>query len=218
MVAFCVVMWDDCLMSCMICVLSVVCNGVHCSADRQYNRQSRTYSLALRWRHNERDGVSNHQPHDCLLSRLFWRRSKKSSKFRVTGLCEGNIRGLVKSPHKGLVTRKMFPFDDIIMVYSLLPPGNWPNFTWIKKTETKGTGKQKPGGGKPQRNNRAQRTDHYTTSTTDCKNKCQNKHQRIMPENWKTKLETQKANYRTTKNNWWTQRDNYKTQKYNYWN
>ena len=25
----------------------------------------------LQWRHNERDGVSNHQPHDCLLNRIF---------------------------------------------------------------------------------------------------------------------------------------------------
>ena len=25
----------------------------------------------LQWRNNERDGVSNHQPHDCLLNRLF---------------------------------------------------------------------------------------------------------------------------------------------------
>ena len=35
-------------------------------------------------------GVSNHQPHDCLLNRLFTRRSKKTSKLCVTGLCEGN--------------------------------------------------------------------------------------------------------------------------------
>ena len=28
--------------------------------------------------------------HDCLLNRLFRRRSKKTSKFRVTGLCAGN--------------------------------------------------------------------------------------------------------------------------------
>ena len=34
--------------------------------------------------------VSNHRRLDCLLSRLFWRRSKKTSKLRVTGLCEGN--------------------------------------------------------------------------------------------------------------------------------
>ena len=44
----------------------------------------------LEWRHNERDGVSNHQPHGCLLNRLFRRRSKKTSTLRVTGLCEGN--------------------------------------------------------------------------------------------------------------------------------
>ena len=45
---------------------------------------------ALQWRHNDRDGVSNHQPPDCLLNRLFRRRSKKTAKLRVTGLCEGN--------------------------------------------------------------------------------------------------------------------------------
>ena len=44
----------------------------------------------LRWRHNGRDGVSNHQPHDCLLNRLFRRRSKKTSKLHGSGLCEGN--------------------------------------------------------------------------------------------------------------------------------
>ena len=65
--------------------------------------------MSLQWRHNGRDGVSNHQPHDCLLNRLFRRRSKKTSKLRVTGLCAGN------SPHKWPITRKMFPFDDVIM-------------------------------------------------------------------------------------------------------
>ena len=33
---------------------------------------------------------SNHQPHDCLVNRLFRHRSKKTSKLRVTGLCAGN--------------------------------------------------------------------------------------------------------------------------------
>ena len=45
---------------------------------------------SLQWRHNERDGVSNHTPHDCSLNRLFRRRSKKASKLRVTGLCADN--------------------------------------------------------------------------------------------------------------------------------
>ena len=65
------------------------------------------------WCHNELNGISNHQCLDCLLNRVFRHRSKKTSKLRITGLCEGN--SLVNSPHKGPVTRKMFPFDDIIM-------------------------------------------------------------------------------------------------------
>ena len=44
----------------------------------------------LLWRHNGLDCVFNHQPHECLLNRLFGHRSKKTSKFRVTGLCVGN--------------------------------------------------------------------------------------------------------------------------------
>ena len=46
--------------------------------------------IPLHWRHNGRDGVSNHQPCHCLLNSLFRRRSKKTSKLRVTGLCAGN--------------------------------------------------------------------------------------------------------------------------------
>ena len=75
--------------------------------------------LPLHWRHNDHDSVSNHQPHGCLLNRLFRRRSKKTSKFRVTGLCVGNSPGPVNSPHKGPVTRKMFPLDDVIMTESV---------------------------------------------------------------------------------------------------
>ena len=48
------------------------------------------YVWSLQWRHNECECVSNHQPHECLLNSLFRRRSKKTSKLRVTGLCEGN--------------------------------------------------------------------------------------------------------------------------------
>ena len=44
----------------------------------------------LQWRHDERDGVSNHRRLDYLLNRLFRRRSKKTSKLRITGLCETN--------------------------------------------------------------------------------------------------------------------------------
>ena len=59
------------------------------------------YDVTLQWRHNEHDGVTNHQPHDCLLNRIFRRRSKKTSKLLVTGLCEGNHRWPVNSHTNG---------------------------------------------------------------------------------------------------------------------
>ena len=77
--------------------------------------------LSLQWRHNDHDGVSIHQPHGCLLNRLFRRRSKKTSKLCVTGLCVGNSPGPVNSPHEGPVTRKMFPFDDVIIFMMGIP-------------------------------------------------------------------------------------------------
>ena len=52
----------------------------------------------LQWRHNGRDSISNHQPHDCVLNRLFRRRSKKASKLCVTGLCAGNSPGTGEFP------------------------------------------------------------------------------------------------------------------------
>ena len=49
---------------------------------------AREAAYSLRWRHNDRDGVSNHQL--CLPKRLIRRGSKKTSKLLVTGLWEGN--------------------------------------------------------------------------------------------------------------------------------
>ena len=63
--------------------------------------------ISLQWGHNGRYSVSNHQPHDCLLNHLFRRRSNKTSKFRVTGLCAGNSTLTGEFPaHKWPVTRK----------------------------------------------------------------------------------------------------------------
>ena len=88
-------------------VTSIFCFFPHPSTNPCYS--------TLHWRHNDHDGVSNHQPHGCFLNRLLRRRSKKTSKLRVTGLCVGNSPGPVNSQHKGPVTRKTFPFDDVIM-------------------------------------------------------------------------------------------------------
>ena len=60
--------------------------------------QSCDQYYTLRWRHNDHTGVSNHQPHGCLLNRLFRRKSKKTSKLRVTGLCAGNSPGTGEFP------------------------------------------------------------------------------------------------------------------------
>ena len=79
---------------------------------------------SLQWRHNGRNGVSNHQPHDCLLNRLFRRRSEKISKRHVTGLRVGNSS---ETSHKWPVTWKMFPFDDVIMDGNPSVSGRFPS-------------------------------------------------------------------------------------------
>ena len=59
---------------------------------------SQDWFRSLRWRNNGRNSVSNHQPHHCLLNRLFRRRSKKTPKLRVTGLCVGDSPGTDEFP------------------------------------------------------------------------------------------------------------------------
>ena len=71
---------------------------------------------AIQWRHNEHDGVSNHQPQDLFLNRLFRRRSKKHQSSALLAFVRGIDWWPVRSPHKGPVTRKIFPFHDVIMI------------------------------------------------------------------------------------------------------
>ena len=82
----------------------------------------------LRWHHNGRDSVSNHHPHDCLLNRLFRRRSKKHQSSASLAFVPGIHRGPVNSPHKWPVTRKIFPFDDVILTKS----SSAKIFTWYR--------------------------------------------------------------------------------------
>ena len=76
-------------------------------------------TTTLQWRHNERDSVSNHQPHYCLLNHLFRRRSKKTSKVRVTGLCAGNSPGT--SSCKNLVVL----FDTCLIIMFIIVSKRW---------------------------------------------------------------------------------------------
>ena len=85
----------------------------------------------LQWRHDEHDVISNPQPHDCLLNRLFRQRSKKTSKLRISGFVWGIHQWPVNSPHKGPVTRKMLPFDDINMPNVVRNNWRWEiHFKW----------------------------------------------------------------------------------------
>ena len=54
----------------------------------QHQYLSWSARILLQWRHNEYDGVSNHQPLDCLLNRLFGCRSKNTSHAQMTSNAE----------------------------------------------------------------------------------------------------------------------------------
>ena len=58
---------------------------------RMTRRQFHSNLIITLQRHsNGHDSVSNHQPHGCLLNGWFSRRSKKTWKLRVAGLCVVN--------------------------------------------------------------------------------------------------------------------------------
>ena len=75
--------------------------------------------LALHWRHNGLDGVSNNQPQHCLLIRLFGRRSNKTSKLCVTGLCAGTSPGTGKFPAQRASDEENVPIDDVVTILSM---------------------------------------------------------------------------------------------------
>ena len=79
------------------------------------------YTYITMTSYNDHDGVSNHQPHGCLLNRLFRRRSKKTSKLRVTGLCGGIHRDRWIPRTKGQLHGKCFH----VMASSWFPLIKW---------------------------------------------------------------------------------------------
>ena len=78
--------------------------------------------MTLNWRHNERDGVSNHHP-DVVYSTVYSGADKRKHQSSASlALVRGIHRWPVNYPHKGPVTRKMFPIDDVIMTCCCLLP------------------------------------------------------------------------------------------------
>ena len=56
------------------------CHSCNITKLELYETVPLSTPFALQWRYNERTGVSNHQPLECLLDRLYMPRSKKVSK------------------------------------------------------------------------------------------------------------------------------------------
>ena len=78
---------------------------------------------------NERHGVSNHRRLDCLYNRLFRRRSKKTSKLHVTGLCEGKSTMTGEFPAQSAsntesVSISYWPFQSSLDCYMFFEQGN----------------------------------------------------------------------------------------------
>ena len=69
---------------------------------------------ALHWRHNECDGISNHWGHDYLLVCSGTDQRKHHSSMSLA-FERGIHQWPVNALHKGWITQKMFPFDDVIM-------------------------------------------------------------------------------------------------------
>ena len=82
-------------------------------------------SYPPQWRHNELDCALNHRRLDCLLKCLFKRWSKKTSKFRLAGLCEGNSLETGEFPAQRASNAEMSPFYDVIMHYATLVRNSW---------------------------------------------------------------------------------------------
>ena len=87
--------------------------------------------ISLQWRHNGRDGVSNHQPHDCLLNRLLRRRWKRTWKLSATGLCVGNLPVTSEFPAQMASNAEIFPSDDVILQCSFIPRRPYVQSVWI---------------------------------------------------------------------------------------
>ena len=120
---------DDRLTHHGVSFITYISQLCHCTVTSLTLRKSHYCPITtLHWRHNGRNSVSNHQHRYSLYNRLFRRRSKETSKFRVTGLCAGNSPGTAEFPAQMASNAEMFPFDNVIISgASLKSKGNVSN-------------------------------------------------------------------------------------------
>ena len=79
-------------------------------------------TISITVTYNESDCVRNHRLHDCLVYRLFCEDKRKHQSSALLAFGQGIHRWPVNSPHTGPVTRKLFPFDDVIILPLRLRP------------------------------------------------------------------------------------------------
>ena len=65
--------------------------------------------------YNEHHGVSNHQPHDCVLNRFSGSDQRKHQSSASLAFVRGIHRWRVNSPHEGPVMWRMFSLDDVMI-------------------------------------------------------------------------------------------------------
>ena len=90
-----------------------LCNGWLYLGEYVY----RYFAASPKWtataRYNGRDGVWNHQPQDWYSTFIQGADQRKHQSFASLAFVRGIHWLPVNSPHKGSVTRKKFPFDDV---------------------------------------------------------------------------------------------------------
>ena len=96
--------------------------------------------LTLKWRHNERDGVSNYHPYDFYSAVYSGEDQRRHQSSVSLAFVRGIHRWPANSPHKGPVTWKMYPFDDVIVMYSqvarsvlYIETGEEKERAWVKQ-------------------------------------------------------------------------------------
>ena len=90
--------------------------SLHCNRNFTLASSSGLPWYPLRWRHNGCDGISNTRLtiiYSTVYSDTDQRKHQSSASLAFVRVIH---RGPVNSPHKWPVTRKMFPFHDVIML------------------------------------------------------------------------------------------------------
>ena len=72
--------------------------------------------VLLQWCHNGRDDVTDYRRLNCYPTVCSGANQRKHQGPASLAFVGGIYRWLMYSPHKMTVTRKMFPFDDVIML------------------------------------------------------------------------------------------------------